>query len=483
MNVYMLHAGQPEAERLIDRLNVRSGRSLPARLSGQETYYVIRWPDDRGRIAESGVQDAPMPPGTRMLQSASAVRRALDKRLRQADWIRNGVNVFHSDSSLTPGIHRRLVVPVFQLEALGVYSIGGAAGPIGRMPFKTAHSTWTPVPSARSVAVRRAEREAIKAVYALGLDYGTVTIVSDRNGVPAVESLDPLPPKEDIFLERFADAIRRFQEEHDKEKRRTDPVMLGMDPEFVLRRPGPDGKIVLASRFLERRGAAGCDSVRIGDRLLYPLAELRPAPAAEPRELFRNLYAAMLLAADKINDDSLEWLAGGMPAQGLALGGHIHVSGAWLHTDLLRVMDNYLALPLVLIEDATTKNRRPRYGALGDFRRQFHGGFEYRTLPSWIVSPVLAMGVLALARIVCDHYRELGQRPLERSDMQEAYYKGNKEKIKPVVAELWNDVERTEGYTRYSRYLNKLKRLLERAEPWNEQLDMRISWKLPPYRD
>jgi hypothetical protein len=489
MNVFLLHVHRPEADRLLSFIHAASGASLPKRAYEDEEYakklYVIRWLDGVERNGGSAEQDAPIPLGARVLQPASAVRLSLDAHRRLRAWRLSGVNVLRESAEALNGaqtqLMRRLVVPVFQLEALGVFSSGGASGPISRQPLREGLTEWTMEQGVRSIAIRRAEREAVKAVYALGLDYGTVTIVSDSGGVAAVEGIDPYPPKDRVLIERFAGAIARFQEGLAKELSRAAPVMLGMDPEFVLRRSGPGGKIVMASKFLERKGAVGCDGVRFGDRLLYALAELRPMPAAEPAELFRNLYATMKLASERISDGSLEWLAGGMPAKGLPLGGHIHVSGVFLHADLLRVMDNYMALPLVLIEDATTKNRRPRYGALGDFRRQFHGGFEYRTLPSWIVSPTLAMGVLSLAKLVCEHAHELRQRPLERSDMQAAYYAGDKNAIKPAALKLWSDLEKTAGYAKYSRYLNKLKRMLERSEPWNEQQDVRKSWKLPPY--
>ena len=77
------------------------------------------------------------------------------------------------------------------------------------------------------------------------------------------------------------------------------------------------------------------------------------------------------------------------------------MSRIWLTSRLLRVLDNYLALPFILIEDQNTKLRRPRYGFLGDFRRKTHGGFEYRTLPSWIVSPRITKGVIASSTYYC----------------------------------------------------------------------------------
>lgn len=40
-----------------------------------------------------------------------------------------------------------------------------------------------------------------------------------------------------------------------------------------------------------------------------------------------------------------------MPQPGFPLGGHLHFSGVALNGALLRALDNYLALPLALLED------------------------------------------------------------------------------------------------------------------------------------
>ena len=72
-------------------------------------------------------------------------------------------------------------------------------------------------------------------------------------------------------------------------ERRDDPtgrsVILGADPEFILRRRR-SGRIVAANRYFPYRGSVGHD--RLYARFLRgrPLAELRPAPASEPEELF-----------------------------------------------------------------------------------------------------------------------------------------------------------------------------------------------------
>ncbi|MCI3920417.1 hypothetical protein MO973_09240 [Paenibacillus sp. TRM 82003] len=483
MSMFVLHAGQPELAEFLGRLRIPSGTALPRTGEGRTSWTIVSWrrPDDRS------FGDASM----RVLQPMDAVLRASDAKRRALDLRRHGLRSAEREPKRAiHGIARRFVIPVFQLDALGVFTSGGAPGLLGRVSSGALTEAYGPdsSPAApRPAFVRRAERAAIRAVYVLGLDYAVVTVRQGDAGQPLIETVDPSPSvAAGPFAAAYAEAVNRLGEEAERERRAerrsTSKLLLGMDPEFVLRRPGPDGKIVSASRYFAKRGRVGCDSVRIGDKLVYPLAELRPSPSAEPKELFRNLYAAMRLAASRIDDASLEWLAGGMPARGLPLGGHIHVSGVPLNADLLRAMDNYMALPLVLLEDDSTKRRRPRYGALGDFRRQFHGGFEYRTLPSWIVSPKIAMGVIALAKVVCEHSGELRGRPLARPELQQAYYAGDKPTIQPIVEALWRDLERTASYAKYREPLDKFKRAVLRMNSWNEQADVRASWKIPPYR-
>lgn len=257
--------------------------------------------------------------------------------------------------------------------------------------------------------------------------------------------------------------------------------MLGADPEFLLL--SPQGKVVPASRFLQREGAVGCDAIVLGGhRVILPLAELRPRPSHNPRELAGNLHRTMRLAARRINDESLSWLSGGMPLKGFPLGGHIHFSRCWLNSHLLRALDNYLALPLLLIEGETARSRRPRYGFLGDYRRQPHGGFEYRTLPSWLVSPAVARGVLSLAALIAGSYRKLPGNPLQHPDIQAYFYTGKKELLLGTVHKLWNDLESLEeAYAVYAADLKPLKEMIFAMKSWDEMQDFRKAWKIAPF--
>lgn len=356
-------------------------------------------------------------------------------------------------------------VPVFQTKALGVF----------RQHDGRRETDW------REARLRRLERYAARALYASGLDYGCVT-VRLAGGLPAVTRIEPYPALDGERAVLFAAALAEYADavSGGGESEGGPAIMLGMDPEFVLR--SGEGKLVPASRYLPYAGVAGYDSATLrGRKGVHPLAELRPEPSGEPDGLVRNLRRAMWAAAARIADPSLQWLAGGMPVPGLALGGHVHISGVYASRALLRALDHYLALPLVLLEAQSTGARRKKYGFPGDIRHQAHGGFEYRTLPSWIVSPSLTKGVVALAKLVAERHGKLPCTLLDDPAVLEAYAAGDKETLRPLVAGLWRQLEQTEGYAAYARYIDPLSRWIKEGRVWDEQRDIRVHWRIPPF--
>ncbi|WP_339844188.1 hypothetical protein MKY42_20185 [Paenibacillus sp. FSL W7-1088] len=331
---------------------------------------------------------------------------------------------------------------------------------------------------AASTLFKRIERLAIKALYTVGLDHGAVRLEASGKSGCAVISIDPRPWKGMTDLSAMYRAgWEQLQSELDEERIRNAAPILGMDPEFLLVQM-PESKIVPASRFLERTGVAGCDSVTINGRRIYPVAELRPAPSSEPRELLAHLMRAFAAASRSISDHSLIWQAGGMPQRGLPLGGHIHFSGVTLNGELLRALDNYLALPLAVLQDPRGSGRRPRYGVLGDFRLKSYGGFEYRTLPSFLVSPLVAKGVVALAGLIARGYQQLLQRPLAKAVIHTAFYEGNREVMQAHIPALLDDLTQMDGYNRYERYAAPLISQLRLGRTWDESRDIRKLWNI-----
>lgn len=335
-------------------------------------------------------------------------------------------------------------------------------------------------PDRNSQLYIRMERLAVRALYTLGLDSGEVVLTLPGERSCQVRDVAAQPWLNDTRLDALYEVEAReekVQEEGALTEYERDRLLIGMDPEFLLVRM-PEGRIVPASRYLSRIGVAGCDAVSRRGRTLYPVAELRPAPSGDPACLLKHLRQAFATAARRITDQTLIWQAGGMPQPGFPLGGHLHFSGVPLNGTLLRTLDNYLALPLALLEDNRAARRRPHYGNLGDFRRQSYGGFEYRTLPSFLVSPQLAKGVIGMAFLIASQYPRLQRRPLGEEEAHRAFYEGNQILLKAYMEPLISDIVSIEEYPQYEAYIGPLLDSLRKGKQWDESRDLRPFWKL-----
>jgi hypothetical protein len=475
MNVYVCYRRRSDVDPLLKRLRVEYGTMPPA---NTHRFCIVNW---RGSVPGR-------PDSACVLNRPSAIGRALDPALR-GQWLQlqgvdailpgNAVNEEEARIGIEFGatVEREFVVPVFHLEALSVFASRIRPAARGVWMSDAAAQVRELDSGYNGYYAEKAKQLAVRAVYALGLDFGVVRVSVLPNGKLTVADVDPSPQLDERLAELYAQAIGRLDDSLGEDESVAESLLLGADPEFVLRKA--DGEIVFASLFLDKSGKAGCDAIVLPDRSKqYSLAELRPKPSGDPRALVHHLRQTMKYAARLIGDDRLEWVAGGMPAPGYPLGGHIHVSGVKLSSRLLRVFDNYLALPLLLLEDRATAGRRPQYGFLGDFRLERHGGFEYRTLPSWLVSPRIAAGVLSLAWLLAVYHRRLGQYPLDDFRVLRSYYAGDKEGVLPVAEQLWAELEQLPGYAIHKEDLNYIKEGMLRMESWDSERDFRSKWKV-----
>jgi GNAT superfamily N-acetyltransferase len=371
---------------------------------------------------------------------------------------------------------RRYLLSVFQHQVLAMMKKEGESVWLHRPLHRQEETEYEELSGQEpEQEVKLAKHWAIRSLYALGLDYGAVVVGAYSPTRLKVLHVRPVIEKEGIFRR----AMEAYEQRCRKEWEQPAAIMLGADPEFALR--DGSGGMAMASRFLSRHGLVGYDAVRYRAEIysrLHPIAELRPQPAEEPQELFRHLYRAMRDAARRIKDDSLQWLAGGMPFEGYPIGGHLHFSGIGLHFSLLRKLDTYLALPLMLVEDHGCRKRRPRYGYLGDFREKEHGGFEYRTLPSWLVTPRITKGVFALAKVIVSSHHLLKHLFSTELIVQKAYYDGDKETIRPLVKVIQAEVTALPGYRHYHHELEPFFRYVLSNDEWPADRDIRLAWKL-----
>jgi hypothetical protein len=330
------------------------------------------------------------------------------------------------------------------------------------------HALWKP-----------AERLAVRALYSSGLDFGQVELSVSEQGKLAVIGLSPqllITGKEG--QQRLAATLAQFALDWKAETSNRASARLGADPEFLLLTP--QGRVASASKYFPRNGETGCDSVRVRGEKRWPIVELRPRPSPEPLDILAHLRKLLLVAADRTRGHSFTWKAGALPVAGLPLGGHVHLSGLPLSGERLRALDQAVGLTLRLLEPDEAARRRPRYGALGDFRRQPHGGFEYRTPPSWLISPRLALGVLAMAKVAAEHARELAScRPLDEDSFREAFYQGDRPRLLEAARSVYEAIRQTEGYRNYREAIQFLYQAIARQRRWDEAADIRLKWKIP----
>jgi hypothetical protein len=176
---------------------------------------------------------------------------------------------------------------------------------------------------------------------------------------------------------------------------------------------------------------------------------------------------------------NIEWRAGSMPFDQFPVGGHIHFKGVLLSGQLLRALDNYLAVPLLLIEEPTSaRRRREKYGFLGDFRLKPHGGFEYRTPASWLVSPEVSRAALCLAKVIASEYHVLARDVFLRAEAQQAFVTANREYFMPHFAALWSDLAATPTFGLYEQGMKVLEEMIQKQETWVEKIDIRKTWGL-----
>ncbi|WP_400163446.1 putative amidoligase domain-containing protein [Brevibacillus sp. TJ4] len=318
---------------------------------------------------------------------------------------------------------------------------------------------------------------AARGLYAAGIDAGVVTVMAASPHRAKLVNVSPDWPAKNA--ERFLQKARHWWESR---QRLHGQVLqkLGADPEFALRRTeNMQHEMELASNYLKVNGTVGCDTTRYREELAlhqHPIAELRPEPSEDPDELYGRIREALRLAYKKINDPDVECLAGGMPFRGYPIGGHIHLSGLTPTFALRRKLDAYLALPLVLIEDDGCAERRKRYGFLGDVREKAYG-FEYRTLPSWLVHPIVARGVLHLARLIATSHSQLQAQPHLRLPLLKAYYRGDKAVLEPYVRQVWEELRRLPGYQLSAIHLERYFSYLLSDISWPASVDLRKTWE------
>lgn len=470
MTYYLLHASQPSAIRLLRRVRRLHQYVSSSVVTSSDT--VIRW----GQLKES---DPPLGYVLNPETSLTRVRsRGIVGRLLQ----RFGVRFLPLDKSgeaTDIQIVRQYRFPVFDLKALACFRADHGPAWINRR-IQRVQESFREVDFDSEKVNTRAMWLALRSLHTLGLDHGLVSIGMTQKGVLYVLDVTVTPVLAGRLLELYTQAIEDMMDgEESRDPEESPQLQLGTDVELMLR--NAQGKMVLASRYATRTGRVGCDDRSIqfdGKRL--PLLELRPDPSPNPAGLLMNLRDTMLEGLDLIPAPKIEWRAGSMPFRPFCTGGHIHLSGISYSSRLVRVLDNYLGLLTMMVEDpVTARLRRPRYGFLGDVRFKQHGGFEYRTPASFVVSKEVTVAALTLAYVVARYSHHLPVFDLYEPGLQSAFYQGQSPILRPIAQRNMGFLRGLPNFAQYRDALEPLFDMIEQGQYWDEQVDVRKVWGLP----
>jgi len=180
----------------------------------------------------------------------------------------------------------------------------------------------------------------------------------------------------------------------------TTHIVQGSDPEFSIANAA--GECVPADRLLSSHGQLGCDG-------RSDTGELRPTAGDVPEHLM-NIRKLIGEFAERFPDHIM--LAGSRHFR-QPLGGHIHFSGTPVKrpAKIVQCLDVHLSIPMLMLEnrESAKQRRQTDYGQLGSWRNQrdLHGGFEYRTPSSWLVSMNIAKMTLEIAMLIAYDYKHL----------------------------------------------------------------------------
>jgi hypothetical protein len=312
----------------------------------------------------------------------------------------------------------------------------------------------------------------------LGLDYAMIKISSNAQRKLTVTGINTSPVIRGKDLVELIDRLEMTLKQYVQQQNNKLEIKLGADPEFMIANSRTK-KMIPASDFFPRQGSVGCDNIRIPRRQQRPIAELRPQPDISPIILHANIKATLEQANKMAPYKNIKLLAGSQPFPGYSIGGHIHFSNICLNSHILRVLDNYLGLPVFLLEDQQTAvKRRNKYGRLNDYRIKDHGGFEYRTLGSWLVSPEISLAVLCLAKLVSSNFLQLPKNYFLSVKAHQAFYQGDAEYFREQFDELWQDIKKLDDYKKYSQELEIIPQMIKKSQIWDENADLRKTWHL-----
>jgi len=217
-------------------------------------------------------------------------------------------------------------------------------------------------------------------------------------------------------------------------------TVFGTDPEFLLFDRG-NGEVISAQYILDKDGEMGCDGA---------MAEVRPQPATTAEMLVENIRRIFEKNANENSAVSkFSWVSTCFHKdknRPYPVGGHIHVGNPMqlmeksaalrgkLYKVMNKILDEYLALPLVVLDGPDGAKRREDDGGIGILKgfgrfgelRTDIGRLEHRTLSGmWLTHPSLSKIVLGTAKAIIDEiFKKVAEHNYENSYVLPATFAG-----------------------------------------------------------
>jgi hypothetical protein len=272
-------------------------------------------------------------------------------------------------------------------------------------------------------------------------------------------------------------------------------VIIGCDPEMGVTRARKNFTEAMWG-VIEARDSGVTNSSPFGLDGCERIFELRPKQSLDPLQVVANIKTLLHERVQKVPEiTSVQWKAGSR-VDNEPIGGHIHVcaESATDKTTIREYIPNGFMLflaPIVGLLEAPSESRfrrgsRSGYGKALDIRRPDHGGIEYRYPSSWITSPIIAAGILTLAKFIAEdivanrsaspfvkHYEGFDQEALEVI---------NRDKLKSMYATVRSIIEQNANYAFYKAHISPLFAIIDAGKSWFPKIGMLQAWGISPSR-
>lgn len=296
-----------------------------------------------------------------------------------------------------------------------------------------------------------------------------------------------------------------------KKKYRSNGIMIGADPEFILTEAGRTVSAVNYTEFNNTSSEIGCDGGR------HPI-EIRPPPMpiTDIKRMVNNIEDIIIEISQACKDNMRIYAGASRRIRDhdcdshyesiVPIGGHIHFGCprfinrredypikpntelnddfyidrdkiAWLMDVLFLPIINFFINPKELYE-----RTRKGYGKIGDVRYQ-SWGFEYRTPYSFIISPFLTKAFFALTALIVYNYKRIPLRIDLHQDIIK-YYRDIKDmkklkaiykQIKPTIIKL---IKYNSPNPEFDSYIISLFSLIENKKQCFMDMDVFKNYKI-----